>query len=86
MTLRVAADCVDVGRAQTAWMSTKGASVSERDPSRTALETAYARAVHLLLDEPPYVLADRVAISMLAEGAEHPFSLRSVLCLQGVCR
>ena len=41
----------------------------DSQPSRTALATAYLRAAHQLLDAPPRVLDDPLAITVLGEGA-----------------
>ena len=41
----------------------------EFQPSRTALATAYLRAAHQLLDAPPRVLEDPIAIPLLGAGA-----------------
>ena len=41
----------------------------DRQPSRTALATAYLRAAHQLLDAPPRVLEDSLAILVLGVGA-----------------
>jgi methyltransferase (TIGR00027 family) len=44
--------------------------MSDRDASRTALGTAYLRAAHQLLDAPPRILEDPVAIPLLGPDAE----------------
>ena len=41
----------------------------DSQPSRTALATAYLRAAHQLLDAPPRVLEDPLAVSVLGDGA-----------------
>ena len=41
----------------------------DSQPSRTALATAYLRAAHQLLDAPPRILEDPLAVSVLGEGA-----------------
>jgi methyltransferase (TIGR00027 family) len=41
----------------------------DSQPSRTALATAYLRAAHQLLDAPPRVLEDPLAISVLGDSA-----------------
>jgi methyltransferase (TIGR00027 family) len=41
----------------------------DKQPSRTAVATAYLRAAHQLLDAPPRVLEDPLAVSVLGEGA-----------------
>jgi methyltransferase (TIGR00027 family) len=41
----------------------------EFQPSRTALATAYLRAAHQLLDAPPRVLEDPLALALLGAGA-----------------
>jgi methyltransferase (TIGR00027 family) len=41
----------------------------DKQPSRTALATAYLRAAHQLLDPPPRVLEDPLAVTVLGEGA-----------------
>jgi len=43
--------------------------VLDSQPSRTALATAYLRAAHQLLDAPPHVLEDPLAVSVLGDGA-----------------
>ena len=43
--------------------------MSDREASRTALGTAYLRAAHQLLDAPPLILDDPVAMSLLGSGA-----------------
>jgi methyltransferase (TIGR00027 family) len=43
--------------------------VTEARPSTTALGVASLRAAHLLIDDPPPILADTVAIRLLDEGA-----------------
>ena len=43
--------------------------MSDRDPSRTALGTAYVRAAHQLLDAPPRILEDPLAMSLLGPAA-----------------
>jgi methyltransferase (TIGR00027 family) len=43
--------------------------VSNREASRTALATAYLRAAHQLLDAPPRVLEDPVAVRLLGQDA-----------------
>ena len=42
----------------------------KEQPSRTALATCYHRAAHLLLDAPPPILDDRVALRLLGADAE----------------
>jgi methyltransferase (TIGR00027 family) len=42
----------------------------DEQPSRTALATSYHRAAHLLLDGPPPILDDSVALRLLGAGAE----------------
>ncbi len=44
--------------------------MSERDASRTALATAYLRAAHQLLDAPPRILEDPIALPLLGEDAK----------------
>lgn len=44
--------------------------MSDRDASRTALRTAYLRAAHQLLDAPPRILEDAVAVALLGPDAE----------------
>jgi methyltransferase (TIGR00027 family) len=41
----------------------------DSQPSRTAFATAYLRAAHQLLDAPPRVLEDPLAVSVLGDGA-----------------
>lgn len=41
----------------------------QRQPSQTALGTAYLRAVHQLLDKPPRILEDPFAVPLLGLGA-----------------
>ena len=41
--------------------------MSDRTPSRTALGTAYLRAAHQVLDAPPHILEDPLAVSLLGE-------------------
>jgi methyltransferase (TIGR00027 family) len=41
----------------------------DKQPSRTALATAYLRAAHQLLDAAPRVLEDPLAVSVLGDGA-----------------
>ena len=41
----------------------------DSQPSRTALATAYLRAAHQLLDAPPRVMEDPLAVSVLGDGA-----------------
>jgi methyltransferase (TIGR00027 family) len=43
--------------------------MAERNGSSTALGTLYIRAAHRMLDAPPYILDDQVAISLLGETA-----------------
>ena len=43
---------------------------TERNPSRTALTTAWLRAAHQILDAPPRILDDTVALRLLGEAAE----------------
>ncbi|HUW35875.1 MAG TPA: class I SAM-dependent methyltransferase [Rhodocyclaceae bacterium] len=43
--------------------------MSDREPSRTALATAYLRAAHQLLDATPPILDDPVAVRLLGAGA-----------------
>ena len=44
--------------------------MSQKTASRTALATAHMRAAHQLLDPPPRILEDPVAIAVLGPGAE----------------
>jgi methyltransferase (TIGR00027 family) len=44
---------------------------SNRKASRTAIATAYLRAAHQLLDAPPRVLEDPVAVKLLGKEATH---------------
>ena len=44
--------------------------MSERNASQTALVTAYLRAAHQVLDQPPLILDDPVALRLLGSGAE----------------
>jgi methyltransferase (TIGR00027 family) len=43
--------------------------MTEREASRTALGTAYLRAAHQLLDAPPRILDDPIALQLLGQGA-----------------
>lgn len=43
--------------------------MSARNPSRTALGTAYLRAAHQLLDAPPHILEDPLAVTLLGPDA-----------------
>lgn len=47
----------------------RGCEMSNREASRTALGTAYLRAAHQLLDAPPRVLEDPVAVRLLGKDA-----------------
>jgi O-methyltransferase involved in polyketide biosynthesis len=42
--------------------------MSDRHTSRTALGTAYMRAAHQLLDAPPRILEDPLAVTVLGAG------------------
>jgi methyltransferase (TIGR00027 family) len=44
--------------------------MSQKTASRTALATAHMRAAHQLLDPPPRILEDPVAVAVLGPGAE----------------
>jgi methyltransferase (TIGR00027 family) len=39
-------------------------------PSQTALTAAAARAAHLIVDQPPHIFTDRLAVALLGEQAE----------------
>jgi methyltransferase (TIGR00027 family) len=44
--------------------------VDTGQPSRTALATAAARAAHLIVDRPPWIFEDRIAILLLGDRAD----------------
>ena len=44
--------------------------MTERDASRTAMATAYMRAAHQLLDAPPRILEDPLALAVVGEEGE----------------
>ena len=48
--------------------------MSERNASRTALGTAYLRAAHQLLDAPPRILEDPLAVTLLGPAAAQRIS------------
>jgi O-methyltransferase involved in polyketide biosynthesis len=43
---------------------------SESRPSQTALMAAAARAAHLIVDDPPVIFADTLAMRLLGDQAE----------------